>query len=158
MSQGTTSPPAMKYSPIHTHTNSLPLLSLSMKFFLTILHLYLLLQSLPIIACSATLHCNLWCHSFPLPSLPALYPWYLTQFKYLLIMTWKNQWNTTNLVSFSTTPTATISPKHFKFCFQVGMLTAKLFIHTTLCKEFCLLIISSQVCTQFELNIPNDVF
>ncbi len=80
----------------------------------------------PVIACTATLHCNLWCHSLLVPSLPALSPWYLNHFKNLLIMTWQHQLGTPNFVWFSTTIIPTISQKHIKYCFQVCLLTCKI--------------------------------
>ncbi len=114
-------PPAMIYPQQKFYHCCLPLWSLPHH-----LALVSLITIPPVISCTAALHCNLWRYSLLVPSLPSVSPWYLKQFKNLLIMTWQNQWDTTNLVSFSTTITSTTSPRQFKFCFQVCLLICKI--------------------------------
>ncbi len=81
-------PPKTMY---HPHKNLLPLLSLYINLLLPSCY-DISCCNPPVIACTATLHCKLWCHSLLVWSFPFLSPWYLKQLKNCWSLHEKTDW------------------------------------------------------------------
>ncbi len=101
---------------------------------------------------SNSIHSKKVCNSFSNHVASAW--WHLKQFINLLIMTWQNQLNFNNLVSFSITITPTISSRHFKVCFQLCLLIWK--VYKFLQGNFS--IFKPSLHSIWVQYIPNDVF